>query len=136
MRSEAENWVLSIELDALSQVNTLLNDAKSRNITLCKENKALKTKVSRAPGQKIRAVEKAAERARVKSIMYHLKEKGVIPHSSRGMLRDLVGLGIGVEHVDETIQTIAKHLGVNIRGNVSERTVSHATLEASQPKCN
>jgi hypothetical protein len=45
------------------------------------------------------------------------------------MLRDLVGLGIAVEHVDETIHMVARHLGVNVRGSVSERTVSRATLE-------
>jgi hypothetical protein len=55
MRSEAENRVLTNELDSLSHVNTLLDKAKSRNSTLCKENKALKNKVSRAPAQKIKA---------------------------------------------------------------------------------
>jgi hypothetical protein len=60
---------------------------------------------------------------------YQLKEKGVIGEETRRIVRDLVQLGVPMENVSNTLETVAQGLGVEIKGHISMRSVGRIVLE-------
>ncbi|KDQ06229.1 hypothetical protein BOTBODRAFT_121805 [Botryobasidium botryosum FD-172 SS1] len=58
-----------------------------------------------------------------------LKSKGVIDIKSRDMVRKLVGGGVPMAHVDETIKTVCEGFGVEMEESIDRRSVSRITRE-------
>jgi hypothetical protein len=60
---------------------------------------------------------------------YQTKKKGVIGDETRQIVRDLVQLGVPMENVSNTLETVARGLGVGIKGHISMHSVGRIVLE-------
>ncbi|KAI0323924.1 hypothetical protein GY45DRAFT_1213602, partial [Cubamyces sp. BRFM 1775] len=58
-----------------------------------------------------------------------LKHKGVIPDSTRDLIRDLIALGLKVHQVRVVIEVVADSAGAAVKGNISDRSVGRIALE-------
>ncbi|KAJ3968775.1 hypothetical protein EV361DRAFT_783921, partial [Lentinula raphanica] len=98
-----------------------------------KENHSLKQKVRRVPKrletamarvQKVFGLEEKSEKT------VHLKEKGVIPDHIRDTICDLVALdNVPARSCANAFERIARSLGFDIEGAVSERSVNRIVKE-------
>ncbi|KDQ49831.1 hypothetical protein JAAARDRAFT_51565 [Jaapia argillacea MUCL 33604] len=89
--------------------------------TLKKEVRALWIDKSWVPEQKAAAFKRGREREKAEVAVessFRLKKKGVISNESRGMIRDLVGLGISAGKVGGVVAVIAEHIGVPVKGKI------------------
>jgi hypothetical protein len=126
---ETTKKLLSTELE-LTQSQKLLGRVTDRIVKLQKKSNALRKRRDRA-AQKTKAVEKAVEKTCIAagSQVHHLKEKGVVPESSRALVREFVHLNIPVENINKTIQSVSHTLGVVVDGTLSKRTASRIIRE-------
>ncbi|THU96468.1 hypothetical protein K435DRAFT_858496 [Dendrothele bispora CBS 962.96] len=92
-----------------------------------KENHAKSMQVKRMRGTMEREVKKVIEKSEI--LTWAVKEKGIIKDECRQLVRDLVSLNVGVEHVDEVIRVVAETLRVGIDGKFDVRSVGRITLE-------
>ncbi|KAJ7207649.1 hypothetical protein GGX14DRAFT_567593 [Mycena pura] len=60
-----------------------------------------------------------------------LKEDGIISTEIRACVQDIVGLGAPVESVGQIIHAVAKGLGIEIKDNISARSVGRIIFEGS-----
>ncbi|KAI0819624.1 hypothetical protein BC628DRAFT_1332523 [Trametes gibbosa] len=58
-----------------------------------------------------------------------LKEKGVVPDSTRALIRDMIALGLKVDQVKGAIDAVAQAVGATVEGDVSNCSVRRITLE-------
>lgn len=116
--AEAQLELVKSECDTLAKKGAILEE---KNIVLKKQKETLRKARERAAGKKEAAI---AQSKRVK-----LKEKGIISESSRDIIRELIKLGVPVDHVDAVLQAIAESLGIVIKDHVSARSVSRIILE-------
>lgn len=107
----------------------LLNDAlKNRHTALYKEKERFCARSSRAVEMRKQAVENAS--ARQSTPVYSLKDSyGIVTDTARSFVQDLVSRGIANEKIFDTMVSSALHLGVEIDGEISSRTVSRIALE-------
>lgn len=106
------------ERDVLAERNVALEE---RNSTLKRQKDTLKKSKDRAAGAKAAAVGKAK--------VVRLKEKGIILEASRDTIRELIRLGVPVEHVDGVLRAVAGGLGITIQDSISARSVARIILE-------
>jgi hypothetical protein len=98
----------------------------TRNSTLVKQAKALSMRIRRAPTIQARAVEKV----KAASHLFKLQQKGVITEASRELVTDLVSLhNVPVSRVLSVVRAVAATLGVQVDGDISERSVGRIVLE-------
>ncbi|KAJ7443776.1 hypothetical protein B0H11DRAFT_1931443 [Mycena galericulata] len=92
-----------------------------------------KAALARIPGRINTAVNKATEKARdelSQLFSVNLKEKGVVPDSTRDMINDLVALdGVRPNKVIGVLKRIAGKLGIRVNGDASDRTVRRIVKE-------
>ncbi|KAF8193696.1 hypothetical protein BJ912DRAFT_1091697 [Pholiota molesta] len=110
-----------------------LFESSSKAEIMKKQNRALKMKVKRARGSRIKAVEKAKQKATKewkRRERFHLKsDKGVVTDATRALIRDLVKIGLSVSHVSAAIKSVAHLLDVEVEGNVGIRSIGRIILE-------
>ncbi|KAJ6528244.1 hypothetical protein DFH09DRAFT_1327825 [Mycena vulgaris] len=94
---------------------------------------ALNEKVRRIPGRVDFAINKATTKAKdelSRLFSFTLKEKGVIPDSTRDMINDLVALdGVRPNKVVGVLKCITGKLGVTVTGDTSDRSVRRIVKE-------
>ncbi|KIK35064.1 hypothetical protein CY34DRAFT_26709 [Suillus luteus UH-Slu-Lm8-n1] len=88
-------------------------------------------RVTRASAAKTCANEKARDiLATEAASTFSLKEKGVFTNVSRAMVRDLVAnLDIPLRSINATINVVAEALGVEVEGDVSQRSIRRMVIE-------
>jgi hypothetical protein len=112
---------LALEKDK-EQASVLL----TRNSVLVKQEKALLMRIRRAPTTQARAVEKVT----AASPVFKLQQKGIITEASRDLVTDLVSLhNVPVSRVLSVIRAVAATDGVEVAGDISERSVGRIVLE-------
>ncbi|KAJ7693801.1 hypothetical protein B0H14DRAFT_3530940 [Mycena olivaceomarginata] len=81
-------------------------------------------RIRHAPTTQARAVEKIA------SQLFKLRQTGVITEASRELVTDLVALhNVLVSRVLSVIRAVAATLGVDVDGDISERSVGRIVLK-------
>lgn len=122
--------------DVQDQLAKALQDAqtlRTRVHSLQKEKITLQRRVARFPGQQARAIERAlgaSTQARTDApLVFKLKENGVVPERVRMLVRDLAGLGVKVKQVRMVIPLVARAAGLEVEGDLSERTGGRAVNE-------
>ncbi|KAH9857367.1 hypothetical protein C2E23DRAFT_720354 [Lenzites betulinus] len=97
------------------------------------QNKALRLQVRRAQHQKARAVEVAESATQAATSLEKptlvIKAKGVIPDTTRTLIRDMIALGLKVDQVTGVMNAVAQASGVTVEGEVSNRSIRRITLE-------
>ncbi|KAJ6631782.1 hypothetical protein B0H10DRAFT_2250129 [Mycena sp. CBHHK59/15] len=100
----------------------------TRNSALVKQAKASSMRIRRAPTMQARAVEKV----RAASHLFRLQQKGIITEASRELVTDLVSLhNVPVSRVLSVIRAVAATVGVQVDGDISERSVGRIVLEGA-----
>jgi chromosome segregation ATPase len=103
----------------ISKTKHPLSQAQARITTLTKTRDRLVKRVARLPGKVKSVLEKP----------HALKEKGIFTEQARTMTRELVKAGVPMEQVGSAVKAVAQGFGVNIKGNISARSVGRITLE-------
>ncbi|KAJ7776084.1 hypothetical protein B0H14DRAFT_3508317 [Mycena olivaceomarginata] len=89
--------------------------------------------IRRIPSRINTAATKATNKARgeiSQLFSFSLKEKGVVPDSTRDMINDLVALdGVRPNKVVGVLKRIAGKLGIGVTGNISDRTARRIVKE-------
>jgi chromosome segregation ATPase len=116
-----------------SSLRASLSSQKSARKEIQKKFHALSEKCRRIPDRLETAFNKATVQAKdelTRLFSFSLKEKGVVPDSTRDMINDLVALdGVRPAKVIGVLKRIAGKLGIEISGSVSERSVRRITKE-------
>lgn len=102
-----------------SKTRDTLSRAQAWITTLTKTHVKLSKRVARIPEK----IEKALSKP------HPLKENGFFTEDTRMMTRELVKLGVPMEQVSNTVEAVAKGVGVNVKGHISTRSVGRVTLE-------
>ncbi|EDR09156.1 uncharacterized protein LACBIDRAFT_326543 [Laccaria bicolor S238N-H82] len=97
------------------------------NEHLCKQNKALQMKASRALTAKSKSAEVVD--ALALTSRRRLKEDGVVTDDARILVRNLIECNIPVKHVGKAIDVVAQHFGIEVPDKISKRTVGSVVLE-------
>ncbi|KAJ8481993.1 hypothetical protein ONZ51_g5623 [Trametes cubensis] len=116
---------LRVQLEDTLSTSSALRD---RVDTLSKKNKALKHQVLRAQDSAA-AAQSVNTPSETGGSVLKLKHKGIIPDSTRNLIRDLISFGLKVHQVREVIEAVADVAGAVVDGNISERSVRRITLE-------
>jgi hypothetical protein len=94
---------------------------------------ALADKIRRVPGRIDTAVTKATDKAREeisRLFSFTLKDKALVPDSTRDLINDLVALdGVRPNKVVGVLKLMAEKLGIEVAGNASDRTVQRIVKE-------
>jgi hypothetical protein len=91
---------------------------------------AARAMAGRVPQQKARAVTKALEKAQaVVPNERHMKKKGIVQDECWEMLRDLQTLNVPVEKLNEVVHVVGRGFGLEIKDNVSTRTIGRVMRE-------
>jgi len=130
-RAEVAAHDASIEefSQSLEKVNNDLQEIKTRNSVLLKENHNLKMKVSRFPGQKAMAVKRGVEKSQAEATAFQLKHKGVVTDDTRDMCLELLASGVPAAAVNSAIKTVSRHVGKEVKDSISAQTVGQVTTE-------
>ncbi len=59
-----------------------------------------------------------------------VKKGGVIPHSTRALVRHLVDLGLKVSQIPGAISAVADSMGISVEGSISDRSVGRIMKES------
>jgi hypothetical protein len=114
--------LLSRILGTLSVISSHLGNLVFPDVriaTLTKTRDRLAKRVARLPGKMQSALKKP----------HVLKEKGIFTEQARTMTRELVKVGVPVEHIGGAVKAVVQGFGVNIEGDISARSVGRITLE-------
>ncbi|KAH7890481.1 hypothetical protein F5I97DRAFT_1973003 [Phlebopus sp. FC_14] len=104
---------------------------EATNDSLRQRSNQLSKQLARAPGKTKRAVKKAVSKAVSKRKEFTLKMDGVITDTTRDLVHDLVAKhNVPVSSVNGTIEAVASAAGLEVKGEVSERSVGRIMLEA------
>lgn len=116
------------QLEDSLEASAILRD---RIVALSKQNKALKNQVRRAHQRVSESADRTSTTAPTDSSSptMVLKHKGVIPDTTRNLIRDLVSLGLKVHQVRAVIEAVAGSAGVSVEGSISDRSVERIVLE-------
>ncbi|KAH9885777.1 hypothetical protein C8Q73DRAFT_814396 [Cubamyces lactineus] len=122
------------QVDELTDLRGQLEDSlstssllRARIDNLSKQNKALKHQVTRAQGRKGAGTTEQISATPPSALI--LKEKGIIPDTTRNLIRDLISFGLKVDQVRKVIEAVAHTTGTVVKGDVSNRSVRRITLE-------
>ncbi|KAJ7732317.1 hypothetical protein B0H16DRAFT_1328808 [Mycena metata] len=127
---EAEHMELEAESSSLQAD---VQSQKSARQVLSKKLHVVGAKVRRIPVRLENATTRATAKARdeiTRLFSFTLKEKGVVPDSTRDLISDLVALdGVRPNKVVGVLKRIAGKLGIGVTGNASDRTVRRIVKE-------
>jgi hypothetical protein len=133
----AENGHLQAEVDNLAAEITDLHAESSGFRTSIASQKTARSEgqkkmhmmaemICRIPGRIDTATAKAVAKAQKELsqlFSFTLKEKGVVPDTTRDMINDLVALdGVRPNQVIGVLKRIAERLGIGVTGNASDHT--------------
>ena len=140
----AENETLRVEVGILeaeiaelqaesSSLRASIDSQKSARSSASKRMHSLAEKHRRVPKRIDTAVNKATAKAQdelTQLFSFTLKEKGIVPDSTRDMINELVALdGVRPNKVVGVLKRIAGKLGIAVTGNASDRTVRRIVKE-------
>ncbi|KAJ7149359.1 hypothetical protein C8R46DRAFT_916116 [Mycena filopes] len=130
--NDLEDEVMGLAAEA-SSLRADVESQKSARQFLSKKLHVIGQKVRRIPDRLETAATKATAKAKDEIshlFSFALKEKGVVPDSTRDMITDLVALdGVRPSKVVGVLKRIAEKLGIAVSGDVSDRTVRRAVKE-------
>lgn len=131
-KTRATEEIMDGALRDLSAVTERYDVLAEHHKTLRKEKERLRARDRRASDRQENAVA-TVQQSRREAPVYALKDlNGIVPDATRSYVQDLVGRGIAVDSVYDTIVTSASHLGVAIHGSISTRTISRIVLEGGK----
>ncbi|KAH7887113.1 hypothetical protein F5I97DRAFT_2073639 [Phlebopus sp. FC_14] len=108
-----------------------IGELEATNDSLRQRSNQLSKQLARAPGKTKRAVKKAVSKAVSKRKEFTLKMDGVITDTTRDLVCDLVAKhNVPVSSVNGTIEAVASAAGLEVKGEVSERSIGRIMLEA------
>ncbi|KAI0820674.1 hypothetical protein BC628DRAFT_1497708 [Trametes gibbosa] len=119
--------------EELDNATRITDHLRKQSAELRKRNKILYMQAQCAPAQKACAVENAlsagASTTSQASPSLVLKEKGVIPDSTRALVQDMISLGLKIDQVKSTIETVARAVGTSVEGSLSNRSIRCINVE-------
>ena len=125
--AQAQDWMAHHD-NTVSTLGSEIGGLHDRITTLRHENQALRKRLSRRDAH-IAKLSTPTDSSLIASGLHLKTPEGVIPDSTRALVRELILLGLKVGQVHEVIRSIARAVEVPVHGSISERSIGRIMLE-------